>query len=65
MEEKPDSKQFVASIRDELKKVTWPTRKQATQLTLTVFVLCLIVGGYVGIIDFLLAKILQVLTKLG
>lgn len=62
---KPDSKRFLSSISDELKKVTWPTRKKTIQLTLTVFTICLIVGLYVGIIDFLLAKVLEIVTKLG
>jgi len=62
---KPDSKRFLSSISDELKKVTWPTRKKTIQLTLTVFTICLIVGVYVGIIDFLLAKVLEIVTKLG
>ena len=62
--EKPDSKNFARGIRDEMKQVTWPTRQKAIQLTLTVFLICLIVGAYVGIIDFFLAKVLELITKL-
>ena len=61
---KPDPKKTFQSIKDELKNVTWPTRKKTTQLTLTVFVICLIVGAYVGIIDIVLTKVLEVLTKI-
>ncbi len=60
-----DSKRIVQAIGDELKKVTWPTRRKATELTITVLTICLIIGAYVGIIDFLLAKALEVITKLG
>ncbi|OGK20494.1 preprotein translocase subunit SecE [Candidatus Roizmanbacteria bacterium RIFCSPHIGHO2_02_FULL_37_13b] len=55
---------FVGDIRDELKKVTWPTRTETIKLTVTVFAISLIVGLYVGIIDVVLAKVLQLLTKI-
>lgn len=48
-------------IREELKRVTWPTRAEATQLTVTVIVLSLIVALFVGIIDFSFAQILGLL----
>lgn len=54
---------FIASVREELKKVTWPTREQTIRLTLIVFIISLIVGLYVGIIDVLLAKLLELISK--
>lgn len=47
----------------ELKKVSWPTRHETTRLTIMVLVISLIIGFYVGIIDVLLAKALEILTK--
>jgi len=55
--------QFIEGILEELKKVTWPTRKQAIRLTGIVIGISLIIGIYVGIIDVLLAKGLELLTK--
>lgn len=49
----------IAGIKDDLNSVTWPTRQQAIRLTLIVFVISLIVGAYVGIIDILMGKILE------
>ena len=54
---------FFADIGGELKKVSWPSRAQTIRLTATVFIISLIVAFYLGIIDVLLAKILEVLTK--
>lgn len=54
---------FFAQLRSELKKVTWPTRRQAWQLTATVFFISLIVALYVGIIDFFMAKVLEILAQ--
>ncbi|HLL60551.1 MAG TPA: preprotein translocase subunit SecE [Candidatus Nitrosocosmicus sp.] len=49
--------------KEELTKVTWPSRKKTITLTLTVLIISLIVGAYLGIIDVLLAKLLEFLTK--
>lgn len=55
---------FANGIVDELKKVTWPTRAQTIRLTSIVIGISLIIGIYIGIIDVLLAKGLELLTKL-
>jgi preprotein translocase subunit SecE len=54
---------FIGDVRDELKKVTWPSREETIRLTLVVIVISLIIGLYVGIIDILFAKVLELLTK--
>lgn len=59
----PTDGNFIAGVREELKKVTWPTKADTIKLTITVFVISLIVAAYVGIIDVLLAKLLEILTK--
>jgi preprotein translocase subunit SecE len=40
----------------ELSKVTWPTKKQTIEMTIAVIVVVLLVGFYLGGIDFLLTK---------
>ncbi len=55
--------QLFAGIKDDLSKVTWPTRQQSIRLTLIVFVISLIVAAYVGIIDVLMSKALQFLIS--
>lgn len=57
------SPNFAGDVIEELKRVTWPTRKQTLRLTLIVVAISLIIGFYVGIIDILLAKGLEILTK--
>ncbi len=56
--------QFANGIIEELKKVTWPTRTQSIRLTSIVIGISLIIGIYIGIIDVLLTKGLELLTKL-
>ncbi len=60
----PSDPNFIMGIREELKKVTWPTKADTVKLTVTVFVISLIVADYGGIIDVLLAKLLDILTKI-
>lgn len=50
-------------IMDELRKVTWPTREETIKLTTIVIVISLIIGAYIGIIDVLLTKLLEMFTK--
>ena len=55
--------QFGMGIIEELKKVTWPTKEETTRLTIIVIGISLIIGVYVGIIDVLLTKGLELLAK--
>ncbi len=50
-------------VIEELKKVTWPTRQETIKLTTVVIVISLLIGLYIGIIDILLAKGLELLTR--
>lgn len=54
---------FFNGIIDELKKVSWPTKKETIKLTSIVIIVSLIIGLYIGIIDILLAKSLQFITQ--
>lgn len=54
---------FLMETRDELKKVTWPTQKEVTRLTLLVIAISLIVGLFVGGLDLLFTKIMEIILK--
>lgn len=54
---------FAQGVVEELKKVSWPTRKETVRLTTIVIVVSLIIGFYIGIIDILLTKGLETVTK--
>ncbi len=51
--------QFVSQAKAELKKVTWPTRQQTLASTGVVMVIVAITAVYLGIIDFILAKLVK------
>ncbi|HJZ06049.1 MAG: preprotein translocase subunit SecE [Candidatus Levybacteria bacterium RIFCSPLOWO2_01_FULL_39_24] len=56
-------KAFLRETRDELKKVVWPTRQEVIRLTLVVIVVSLIVGIFLGGLDFIFVKILGTIVK--
>jgi preprotein translocase subunit SecE len=45
----------------ELRKVTWPTRREATNLTLIVLAVTLVVGIYLGLADTLFSRLFALL----
>jgi len=49
--------QFFRETLGELKKVTWPTRKEALNLTGIVMVVIFSVGIFLGLWDFIFTKI--------
>jgi preprotein translocase subunit SecE len=51
--------QFIKEAKIELKKVTWPTPKQTLASTAVVIIIVFIVSIYLGIVDFVLAKLVK------
>ncbi|HRS82203.1 MAG TPA: preprotein translocase subunit SecE [Smithellaceae bacterium] len=51
--------QFLNQAKAELKKVTWPTRKQTLASTGVVMVIVAVSALYLGVIDLILAKLVK------
>jgi preprotein translocase SecE subunit len=45
---------FLTAVRDELKKVTWPTRPELVKATRMIIVLSILLGLTIGLMDYLL-----------
>ncbi len=50
---------FLKEFRTEMKKVTWPARKETLSSTAVVIVTVLIIVAFLGLVDFALGKIVQ------
>ncbi|MGY8761408.1 MAG: preprotein translocase subunit SecE [Nitrospinaceae bacterium] len=50
---------FLAEVRAEVRKVTWPTRAEALGGTAVVVVVVLIMALFLGVVDAILSKIVQ------
>jgi preprotein translocase subunit SecE len=53
------TKNFLAEAVQEMKKVTWPNRKEALGTTGVVLVLVFFIGAYLGLVDFLLSHLVK------
>ena len=53
---------YLKDVRFELSKVTWPKREEVVKLTLLVIVISTIVGIYVGSLDFVFTKVLEIVV---
>jgi preprotein translocase subunit SecE len=54
---------FFGEVRDELKKVVWPTRQETIRLTLVVITVSLLVGLFLGGLDFIFVKLIGIIVK--
>jgi len=50
--------QFLSEVKGEVKKVTWPSRKEAMGGTAVVLLVVLIMAILLGLVDLLLSKII-------
>ena len=52
-------KQFMKEFRIEMKKVTWPTRKEIVASTGVVLFVVVLISLYLGLADALLSRIVR------
>ncbi|MFA5946203.1 MAG: preprotein translocase subunit SecE [Patescibacteria group bacterium] len=55
---------YFLETRDELKKVAWPTQKEAITYSAFVIGICLVLAAYFGVIDELLTLGLKALVQM-
>lgn len=54
---------FIKGVIDEMKIVTWPTKKKLGKDVVTVIQTTLMYAVYFGIVDFALTQVLQLFIK--
>jgi len=57
------AKQFLREVRTELKKVTWPSRKDTLSGTAVVLVTVFIIAFFLGLVDSGLSNLIKMLLK--
>jgi preprotein translocase subunit SecE len=58
------SAQFLREVKVELKKVTWPSRKQTLGSTAVVIVLVMIISMFLGVVDIGLSSLFRAVLQL-
>ena len=62
---KTNAAEFIQQVRQELARVTWPTRKETLQTTLMVFVMVFIAAGFFFVVDQVLSYGVRLVFGLG
>ena len=57
--------QFVREVRQELSKVTWPTRKETILTTVMVFIITILAAIFFLVSDAILSHVVNWVLKLG
>ena len=57
--------QFVREVRQELSKVTWPTRKELIVTTASVFAMAIAAALFFFVVDQIIAWAVQLILGLG
>lgn len=55
--------EFLANVKGELRKVTWPTRKDTYGFTMVVIVLVFVIAVFLGAVDWVLAMLIQLILR--
>lgn len=56
-----NTSKFLSDVKGELKKVTWPTRKDTYASSLVVVILVLISAVFLGGVDLVLSRLIRVI----
>lgn len=54
---------FLKGSIEEFSKVTWPTRKETIRLTITVLLVSIVMGLFIGGLDFTFTNLMNTLLK--
>ena len=54
---------FFTEVKSELTKVTWPTKDQVIRLTTVVIIISLVVGLFIGGLDFIFTKAVELVVQ--
>lgn len=52
---------YLRGVREELSKVVWPKRSEVIKLTATVVIISVVVSAYLGALDYMFARALELL----
>ena len=56
---------FVRQVKQEVSKITWPTRRETMQGTMVVLILCAVLAVFLFVVDTLFAGIVRWIMTIG
>ena len=62
---KTNPAQFVRQVRQEIRRVTWATRRETMYASLSVLVMAIIASLFFLLVDLMLSSVVEFLLSLG
>lgn len=59
----PNIINFLKEVREELAKVSWPTREQTVRYTILVIIVAVAVGVFLGGLDYILTALTTIILE--
>ncbi len=56
-------KQFSREVRVELKKISWPLKKETVASTSVVLIIVLIISFFLGFVDMALSRVIRIILS--
>ncbi len=56
-------REYLTSVRTEIGRVSWPSRREVVSLTVLIILLAVVLGVYLGLADLIVTQILRVLLR--
>ncbi len=63
-QKKTGPREYIRQVRDEVKKVTWPTRKETTASTIAVFIMVTFAAIFLFLADQVMAFLVQAILNI-
>lgn len=57
--------EFIRQVRQEINKVTWPTRKETVVTTIMVFIMVFVCAAFFLVVDWGLRKVVHFILGMG
>ena len=54
---------YFRETRAELRKVVWPSRQEATRLTIIVVSVLIALSAFLGVVDYLFARLIGLIVR--
>jgi preprotein translocase subunit SecE len=54
---------YLTSVRTEVARVSWPSRREVVSLTVLIIILSVVLGVYLGLADLIITQILRLLLS--
>lgn len=56
-------REYLAGVRTEIGRVSWPSRREVVSLTVLIILMSVVLGVYLGLADLIVTQVLRLLLQ--